>query len=206
MRAPSITVSVAKRHVPVRDATIHYHGSTKAEEAENVYYAPAHYEIQATQRTTDCQPRLRISQPEHLPGCAPDCNVAHGRPFLRLECPETMALGALAEIDIGCEPEEMAIDGNCGDDENAAWIREQLASGNEWAWCQVVVRARFAGFEARTYLGGCSYRSRADFERPGGYLDQMLDEVLTELAQAIEHGAKRLRALGNVGSDILARD
>src|SRR6266478_4171182 len=93
------------------------------------------------------------------------------------------------EFIVTCEPEDTRIEGNAmasGDDaqdeECYAWIRDQLERGNEWAWCCVKVVARIAvtlkrdgrvdddvALEGVDYLGGCSYKSEADFCQPGGY-------------------------------------
>ena len=204
MRAPSFNVKASERGNPVRSASLHYHGSTKAEESENTYYAPAHVNVKAWQSRGNYQPHLSIQQPAHLPGCPEGCNVAHGRPFLHLECPDVVALGALATIEVWHEPENDTQPADSMDEEEAIqWVIDQVASGNEWAWCRVTVRVRWAGFEARTYLGGCSYRSRDDFERPGGYLDQMIDEALTDLASNIEAAATLLKEQGGKARHLL---
>lgn len=100
-----------------------------------------------------------------------------------------------AEIEIGlwCEPENVPYVGNCmasGDPkvnkraEN--WIRRQLDGGNEWAWCQVTVAGRWNGLEERDYLGCCSYRSAADFRKPGDYFDDMKETVIRAIVERAE--------------------
>jgi hypothetical protein len=99
------------------------------------------------------------------------------------------------EFELRCEPEDIPFVGNCSaiDDETdrqaEEWILEQLESGNQWAWCCVVVTARWEGFEGRASLGGCSYRSEKDFRCPGGYFDDLrveaLDDLNARIAQTI---------------------
>lgn len=94
-----------------------------------------------------------------------------------------------------CHPEDMPIEGNAmasGDDAVDAaqeqWIRDQLDSGNEWAWCCVEVIAKWKGWKGRDTLGGCSYLSREDFCVEDGYWPDMKAESLRmlneELAEA----------------------
>jgi len=95
----------------------------------------------------------------------------------------------LADCDIALEMEQerMPYVGNCScidpetDAASEQWIRNQLESGNEWAWCSVTVRLTYKGLSAEDYLGGCSYLSRADFVKAGDYYDDMLHEALTAL-------------------------
>lgn len=94
-------------------------------------------------------------------------------------------------IEVTCEPEPMAIEGNAsawGDEEDkkhAQWIRNQLKRGNEWAWCIVVVTARYGQLEASTTLGGCCYRSENDFRRSDGNFEDMKAEVIKDLQKQI---------------------
>lgn len=84
-------------------------------------------------------------------------------------------------------PEDLPLEGNlsCLDDErdaaNIAHVRDQLDSGNDWAWCAVTVRLTYRGLIAEDHLGGCSYASEADFTAPGGYYDDMIHECLISL-------------------------
>lgn len=104
------------------------------------------------------------------------------------------------KITVECLPEDMRIEGNASaiDDETdrqiADNIREQLANGNDWAWCIVRVRAEYKGLRADSYLGGCSYKSREDFMLPGGYYDDMRAEVIADLSAQIETIAAEARA------------
>lgn len=96
------------------------------------------------------------------------------------------------EFTLECLPEETPIEGNAlvsGDDEqdraHEQWVRDQLESGNEWAWCTVKVTARFNGFEGSDYLGCCSYLSERDFCEVDGYYPQMREEALSRLNEEI---------------------
>ena len=94
---------------------------------------------------------------------------------------------------IGCValPEDMQIEGNCSaidettDKTTEDWIKSQLASGNEWAWCVVQVRVEFDFLASDQYLGGCSYESKAKFIEPGGYYDDMVNEAIEDIANQI---------------------
>jgi len=77
-------------------------------------------------------------------------------------------------VEVYAHPEDLPIGGNVlasgnFDEDRAAenLVREQLADGNEWAWClvQVEVTDMDSDDEATEseYLGGCSYKSRRDF-------------------------------------------
>jgi uncharacterized protein (TIGR02996 family) len=64
------------------------------------------------------------------------------------------------------------------------WIARQLAGGNPWAWCMARVVGRYAGLEAMSFLGCCSYRSEREF-RKGAYCEDMRQDVFEQLrAQA----------------------
>lgn len=101
-------------------------------------------------------------------------------------------LRAVAQISVRCEPEDVPYVGNCSahgaavDRETEAWIRQQLASGNEWAWCHVVVTATFAGASGSDQLGACSYENEAAFRDPSGYYPDMINVALDQLAFALE--------------------
>lgn len=100
-----------------------------------------------------------------------------------------------ATVEILIHPEDLPIRGNLvssGDGvldtqlENA--VIEELEH-NPWAWCVVEVKASWKGLKESTFLGGCSYRSEADF-KVGGYYEDMVDEVIKLLfdkANEIKH-------------------
>ena len=71
------------------------------------------------------------------------------------------------------------------DPDTVDWIRAQLRSGNEWAWCCAHVTVSYRGFTGEEYLGGCSYESEANFKADGGY-ESMVDTAIEEIIQEIE--------------------
>lgn len=96
-----------------------------------------------------------------------------------------------ATITIACEPEDVDVRGNAlasGDDaedrKQEQWVYDQLASGNQWAWCFVKVTARYEGFTGRDTLGCCSYLSEADFTA-SGYREDMIREACLDLANQL---------------------
>lgn len=113
-----------------------------------------------------------------------------------------LTLGAV-EFSLEIHPEDIPIEGNCSaiDDETDAsterWIREQLERGNEWAWCTVVVKAQWNGFEASDALGACSYSSEKDFVQPGGYFDDMKANALAQLNDSLRETNENLKKLRN---------
>jgi hypothetical protein len=101
---------------------------------------------------------------------------------------------------IECHPEDESFVGNCSainpeaDARAERWIQNQLDRGNEWAWCYVVVAARWGTFCGEDGLGHCSYRSEADFKR-GGYWTDMKAQALEELNNRVREAAEQLAAL-----------
>ena len=99
---------------------------------------------------------------------------------------------------VECLPEDISPEDNASaiDDETdaeiLAWINAELESGNEWAWCQVRVVARYGAFEGTDYLGGCSYRSEEDF-KAGGYYEDMKAQALIALEENIRLALASLR-------------
>jgi hypothetical protein len=114
------------------------------------------------------------------------------------------------EFDISIQPEEDGPEGWM-DDELVPYVREQMAAGNEWAWCQVTVTAsvgrdnqRFTGGD---FLGGCSYRNEEDFikpqfvvypkgntekSEPTGYYEDMKDQAQADLVCVLQPVAEWL--------------
>jgi hypothetical protein len=74
-------------------------------------------------------------------------------------------------------------------------ILRRLDRGYIWAWASVRVTASITidgvTFEGHDYLGGCSYKSEADFREPGGYFDDMKVEALADLRRTLMDAAKR---------------
>lgn len=93
---------------------------------------------------------------------------------------------------VECLPDDMPVRGNAvvtGDDEEDRRIEDQIIEDmewNEWAWCTVRVVGEWEGIEADEYLGGCSYKSKEDFCRPGEYFPDMQKEVLRQIQTQAE--------------------
>lgn len=101
------------------------------------------------------------------------------------------------QIDFFCEPETedpagcFAM-GEPADSETLAWIRSELNSGNQWAWCVLGVRVTLEDVRAlggcsvhgTAYIGGCSFQSREDAHE---------SEFETLLAEARENLANQLQ-------------
>lgn len=70
--------------------------------------------------------------------------------------------------------------GNCSaideetDSETEAWIRREIESGNDAAWCMVTVEAMALGVIGFDHLGGCSYESEQMIH------DQLVPEMKEE--------------------------
>lgn len=93
-------------------------------------------------------------------------------------------------IEVECEDEDQGWEGNClasGDDkvdrQQEKWIEHQLENGNPWAWCNIKVTATMDDATGRDTLGGCSYLSGADFCRPGGYFDDMVESAVSQMME-----------------------
>ena len=78
------------------------------------------------------------------------------------------------------------------DAEMVAEINE-ASEWNEWAWCCAKVTARYGSFEGTDYLGGCSYKSAADFMTPGGYYADMVAAALDDLKLSVKQARKDAR-------------
>jgi len=109
--------------------------------------------------------------------------------------PETLKIPGW-EYEIIIHPEESSIEGNAlasgdPDEDERCYqtIRDQLASGNEWAWCNVELRCSYAGLSTSTYLGCCSYESEADF-KAGGYYADLICEVNQEMHDLVKQVTK----------------
>lgn len=64
-------------------------------------------------------------------------------------------------------------------------ILRRLRLGQVWAWCTVEVKGFWRGLTASAYLGCCSYRNRADFEK-GGYYEDLQHEVVEILQSMVD--------------------
>lgn len=56
-------------------------------------------------------------------------------------------------------------------------ILDRLSSGDEWAWCNVVVTGTYAGYSHTATVGACTFDSAADF---------LASDIYLELRQEIE--------------------
>jgi hypothetical protein len=84
--------------------------------------------------------------------------------------------------------------GNAEDDAAAeADVRKQLNEGNQWAWCDVVVTARWKGFEGTTTLCACSYVSEERFREID--LPSLKSEALEALNERVAAAKKAIDAL-----------
>lgn len=86
--------------------------------------------------------------------------------------------------DLPIEGNAMASGDDAADKRVERWIKKQLDAGNIWAWCEVHVRVTYRGvLSADAYLGGCSYKSEADFRHDNGYFGDLVGECLDVINQ-----------------------
>ncbi len=119
------------------------------------------------------------------------------------------------EFTLRCEPEQMPYKGNCSavdedsDRETEQWIADQLASGNEWAWCWVLVEAKIEldgeEFVGSASLGGCSYESEAGFREDQYYQDLKI-EARDALISTLRGSGKRGRTAARALEGLIARN
>lgn len=94
---------------------------------------------------------------------------------------------------IDISPEDSQIEGNVSavdpetDKEQEDFVRSQLDSGNDWAWCIVKVTGEFKGLTAYDYLGGCSYSSEKAFIDNNDHYADMKDRCASEIAESLFH-------------------
>lgn len=98
-----------------------------------------------------------------------------------------------------------AYDTEAENQEAIEWIRDQLDSGNGWAWCcaRVVASINIDGepFQGDAYLGGCSYLSEDDFRESGYYADMCAEaksDLIDKLNYAVKLGEISKRALKEI--------
>jgi hypothetical protein len=97
------------------------------------------------------------------------------------------------DVSIAVESEHIPVQGNLivsGDDEFDKKCEDEiisrLDSGDEWAWCcvKVTVTPKTLTFTDElfgfSYLGGCSYENREEFEQSDYYKD-MIDWAIDDL-------------------------
>lgn len=101
-------------------------------------------------------------------------------------------------FEVHCEPEFIEIRGNAiasgdpaVDKEVEDEVIRRLDSGDEWAWCSVMVRATWESpsgktFSGEDYLGCCSYESKKAFIEAGDYYPDMCAMALDKLNDALQ--------------------
>jgi hypothetical protein len=52
-----------------------------------------------------------------------------------------------------------------------------------WGWCVARVTAKAGEKTGTAYLGNCSYKNAEDFASNSGYLRQMIEEAIQEMAK-----------------------
>lgn len=104
-------------------------------------------------------------------------------------------LKARAEIEIRVHENDFHPKDSFDDERDVKWALDQLASGNEWGWCCVEVRASFADWRASDFLGGCSYENEDAFKVPGGYYDDMVNSAIEELALKMERALSAIEVV-----------
>jgi len=98
------------------------------------------------------------------------------------------------------EPDPIPVEGNACASGDEAFDREveqgilaRLEQGDVWAWAAVTVIVAWGPFCARSHLGCCSYADEDEFKRPGGYFDDMVEEALEELNEAVLETYERMK-------------
>lgn len=99
----------------------------------------------------------------------------------------TTMLGEL-RVTSWIEPEEMDSPSDSLDDEAAAWVWEQLASGNRAAWCTYWVRVKLGAYTGKACVGCCSYASLEELERD--LREDLTWEALADMDRDAAHDRK----------------
>lgn len=90
-------------------------------------------------------------------------------------------------ITVECLPEDLPIKGNASaideatDRQIVRKIKQELAAGNEWAWCCVRVTVEYEDNAECEYLGCCNYKNRHDFIKNSGHYQDMVKECFERL-------------------------
>lgn len=95
---------------------------------------------------------------------------------------------------VTCEPETEVIRGNASavdpgcDQLVEDWILNELAAGNEWAWCAIFVTTSVEidgeTIEGTASLGCCSYEYEDDFTS-SDYYAQLCEEAFNDLLAGV---------------------
>lgn len=95
------------------------------------------------------------------------------------------------DYELICHPEDASIEGNASaldpdtDARIVKEIRDQLAAGNQWAWCTVELKCTYKGMETSDFLGCCSYLSEYDF-MASDYYEDMINTVTEDMQSLIK--------------------
>lgn len=65
------------------------------------------------------------------------------------------------------------------------FINKARETGDVWAWADVKITAKWAGFEGDAWIGGCCYKDEDDFKQNSGYYEQKLEEALNECLDTV---------------------
>ena len=107
---------------------------------------------------------------------------------------------------LATESEDIPVRGHYEDAELEDAILDDLESGNEWAWAYVKVSASWAGFTGSDGLGGCSYKSEADFRENSGYLPLRLEGAVDDLLRQIEEAGWDVTCTEDAVKTAIARE
>lgn len=102
----------------------------------------------------------------------------------------------LVEYKFEALPEDVDPRDMFDDDNDVSWVYDQLDIGNESAWFIAKVSCSYKGFEGVEYLGGCSYKSFADFlEEKDGYYEDMKHAAFLDLVEQLEETKQAIQQL-----------
>ena len=71
-------------------------------------------------------------------------------------------------------------------------VCDDLAAGNRWAWCYIVVFAHCGDFEGRSGLGGCSYSSEQAFLDERDTLETLKHDARLALTRTMVEAYQKL--------------
>lgn len=94
------------------------------------------------------------------------------------------SLAKLATVELSIQPETIGVAEHFDDPADVQWVIDQLGRGNDWAWCDATVTAKYDGCTGRDTLGACSYKSEADFRK--NCMPDMVSAALDDLWRQLE--------------------
>lgn len=102
----------------------------------------------------------------------------------------------LVEYKFEALPEDTDPKDMLDDDNDVSWVYDQLERGNDAAWFIAKISCRYKGFEGVEYLGGCSYKSFADFlGEKDGYCEDMKHAAFLNLVAQLEGARQAIQQL-----------